>query len=314
MHPIISLLVSLLLATLLVTGCHTNSPDLPQHIDLFDRHTVHRTTVNGHTIAYLNEGQGPPVILIHGFGGSMWQWEHQHDALAKHYRVITLDMVGSGLSDKPEIEYSPTFVLNSFLGFMDEVGIQQATLIGNSLGAGVAIGMALTYPDRVDKLVLISGFPAQILESIQSPSYKRFIDFRPPAWLARVSLWLAGRWTTERILKEIIYDPQHITPLLIERSYRNRQKQGFFHPLYSQIDHIQEWEEDFAPRLGHITHPTLVIWGDHDRIFPLSVGRTLHQTIPHSRFVEVPNSGHIPQWENPPLVNSALLQFLQESS
>lgn len=301
----------LLLLTLLVTGCTSKPSGLPQHINLMHRHAVHTTKVQGHTLAYLDEGKGPPIILIHGFGGSMWQWEHQQEELAEHFRVITLDMLGSGLSDKPETDYSPTFTLNTFAEFMDNLGIPQATLVGNSMGAGVAIGMALTQPERVSKLVLVDGFPAHIVESIASPSYKRFVTTRPPIWLARLGMWLAGRWTTTRILTEIIHDPKLMTPVVIERSYQNRQGSGFLPPLYSQIDQIPEWEEHFAPRFGEITQPTLIIWGEHDRVFPSTVGKTMHASIPHSTFLEIPNSGHIPQWENPKFVNPALLKFLQ---
>ncbi len=310
MLNLLRVFVSLLLITSLVTSCTLKTPRTPRHINLLHQHTVHTTTVNGHRLAYLDEGQGAPVILIHGFGGSMWQWEHQQKELAQHYRVITLDMLGSGLSDKPEIDYAPTLLLNSITEFMDKAGIQQATLIGNSMGAGVAIGMALTHPERVSKLVLISGFPANMVESIASPSYKRFINTRPPIWLARLGMWIAGRWATKGILTEIIHNPNYITPLVIERSYRNRQDPGFLPPLYSQIDQIQEWEEHFAPRLGDISHPTLIIWGKDDRVFPPSVGQTMHTTMTQSTFLEVPNSGHIPQWENPTIVNPAILQFL----
>ncbi|MDA0739162.1 MAG: alpha/beta hydrolase [Nitrospirae bacterium] len=305
--------IPLLLLTILVTSCTTISPAPPQHINLVHRHTVQTTTVKGHTLAYLDEGEGQPIILIHGFGGSMWQWEHQQEELAQHFRVITLDMLGSGLSDKPITDYTPSFMLNSLTEFMDNLDIPQATLIGNSLGAGVAIGMSLTYPERVSKLILIDGFPANVVESIASPSYKRFVHNRPPMWLARFGLWLAGRWATERILNEIIHDQTFITPVVIERSYQNRESPGFLPPLYSQAEQIPEWEKQFAPRLTNITQPTLIIWGTHDKVFPPTVGQTMHATLPHSTFLEVPNAGHIPQWESPQVVNPALLKFLQSN-
>ncbi len=291
-------------------SCSTTTPQLPQQIDLLQRYPIKTTQIEGHRLAYLDIGQGPPVILLHGFGGSMWQWEQQQTALAQTHRVLTLDMIGAGLSDKPDLTYSPTFMLNTFTAFMDNLNIKQATLIGNSMGAGVAAAMALANPERVNKLVLISGFPANVVESTSSPSYRRFVEHRPPIWLAKIGLWMAGRWATEQVLKEIIFDHRLITPILIERSFRNRTDRGFLHPLYSQLDHLPEWENDYAPRLTQISQPTLIIWGTDDRIFPPSVGQTMHATIPNSTYLEVPNSGHIPQWENPQVINPALLQFL----
>ena len=116
---------------------------------------IRTVLVHDQRIAYLDVGTGPPIILIHGFGGSMWQWEYQQHTLSQHFRVLTLDLPGAGLSDKPEIDYRPDQMLDFFVGFMDAVKIPQATLVGNSMGAGLAIGMALTHPTRVAKLVLI---------------------------------------------------------------------------------------------------------------------------------------------------------------
>lgn len=291
-------------------SCTATTTPLPQQIDLLQRYPLHTMKVEGHHLAYLDVGQGPPLILLHGFGGSMWQWEHQQTTLAQTHRVLTVDMLGSGLSDRPQVAYSPDLLLTMIEQFMDNLNIPQATLIGNSLGAGVAIGMALSHPKRVNKLVLISGFPPDVVENIASPTYKRFIKYRPPLWIANFGIWLTGRWTTKMILEEIIHTHTLITPMVIERSYRNRVARGFLSPIYSQLDHLSKWEHDYAPRLNQILHLTLIIWGTNDRVFPPTVGQSLQGTIPNSTFLEVPNSGHIPQWENPNFVNPALVQFL----
>ena len=100
------------------------------------------------------------------------------------HRVIIPDLIGSGLSDKPEETYSPEHLVKFFLAFMDKLEIKHATLIGNSMGAGLAMAMALDHPDRVDRLILISGFPSQVEASVASPQYRRFLLHRPPLWLA----------------------------------------------------------------------------------------------------------------------------------
>ena len=299
-----------LVNSLFVLSCAATTPPLPHQIDLLQRFPVHTTQVEKYRLAYLDVGQGPPVILLHGFGGSMWHWEQQQTALAKTHRILTVDLLGSGLSDKPRIDYSPALLLTLLEQFMDNLHIQKATLVGNSLGAGVAIGMALTHPDRVDQLVLISGFPAKVVDSIASPKYKGFIQTRPPLWMAKLGIWLTGRWTTKIVLEEIIHDHTLITPMVIERSFRNRVDRGFLHPIYSQLDYLSEWETDYAPRIDRIPHRTLIIWGSEDRVFPLSVGRSMNDRIPNSTFLEVPDSGHLPQWEKPNVVNPALVSFL----
>lgn len=262
-------------------------------------------------MAYLDSGEGPPVILIHGLGGSMWHWEHQQVALARSCRTITPDLLGSGLSEKPERPYTPTFLLDTLRAFMDNLNIQKASLIGSSMGAGIAMGMSLKFPARVTKLVLIGGLPSGILDNLQSSRTGWFITHRPALWLSKLGSWITGRWSIKLILQEIIHDHALISPMVVERAQHLRGQRGFFHAIYSQLDQIPEWETTFAPRLTEISHSTLILWGAHDKIFSPSVGQNLQTTIPNSSFLLAPNSGHLPQWEDPGVVNPAILQFLE---
>ncbi len=293
-----------------MTSRTTTPPPIPARIDLLRRHTVRTSTVRGHRIAFLDEGNGPPVILLHGLGGAMWHWEHQQDELSRAHRVLTPDMPGAGLSDKPDVDYAPAFLLDILRAFMDDQGIRRAAFIGNSLGAGLAIGMSVTHPDRVSALVLISGLPANVLDNMASPAYKHCIQTWLPRRLITWGLWSVGRWSARRILKEMLHDHTLITPLVAERAYRGRFRHGAVRAIYSQMAQLPTWETDFAPRLAHITHPTLLLWGAHDKVFPPTVGRELQDTIPGSTFQEIPHAGHAPQWEQPNTVNPAILQFL----
>ena len=292
-----------------MTACSSETP-IPSHFDAIERFPVHTALVHGHRIAYLDEGQGQPVILIHGFGGSMWQWEHQQ-RLSTHWRVITPDLLGSGLSDKPDLAYSPDQMLEAFVGFMDALQIQQAVLIGNSMGAGLAIGMALTYPSRVSKLVLIDGLPDHVLDKLKSPTMRRALESSAPSWLVSFGNWLFGNFVMESVLKELVYDHTLLTPAVLERSNRNRRRPGVIRPMMTARDNLPLWEAGFAPRLGEIRHPTLILWGEEDGVFPVAVGEALQRTIPGSRLVRIPKAGHIPQWEQPALSNAAMVEFIQ---
>ncbi|MDZ4854314.1 MAG: alpha/beta hydrolase [Nitrospirota bacterium] len=294
----------------IMTAC---SPPLsiPTQFDAIERMPIHTVLVHDQRIAYLDRGTGPPVILIHGFGGSMWQWEHQQQALSQHFRVLTLDLPGAGLSDKPEIDYRPDQILDFFVGFMEAVKIPQATLVGNSMGAGLAIGMALTHPARVDKLVLIDGLPQQVMEKLRSPSIRRALETSAPSWLVSFGNMLFGGLMIESTLREVVHDPALLTPAVIERSNRNRRRHGLIRPIMTVRENLPLWESGFARRIGEITHPTLVLWGEEDRVFPIAVGEELHQTIQGSRFIRIPKAGHIPQWERPDVVNQALIIFIR---
>jgi len=299
------------LALLIVMTACSSPPPIPPYFEAFERIPIHTVEVNGERVAYLDIGQGQPVILIHGFGGSMWQWEHQQQPLSAEFRLITPDLIGSGLSTKPDIEYRPEQMLEYFIGFMDALRIRQATLVGNSMGAGLAIGMALTYPDRVSQLVLIDGLPANVRERLTSPSIKRALDTAAPSWLASFGNWLFGGVMIESVLQEIVHDPTLLTPAVIERSNRNRQRPGVIPPLMTVRDTLPLWESGFATRIGEIRHPTLILWGEEDRVFPLPTGEDLQRTIKGSALVRIPNAGHIPQWERPDLANRAMIEFLR---
>ena len=303
--------VAVSLALLIVMTACSSPPPIPPYFEAFERIPIHTIEVNGERVAYLDVGQGRPVILIHGFGGSMWQWEHQQQPLSAEFRLITPDLIGSGLSTKPEIEYRPEQMLEYFIGFMDALRIRQATLVGNSMGAGLAIGMALTYPDRVAQLVLIDGLPANVRERLTSPSIKRALDTAAPSWLASFGNWLFGGVMIESVLKEIVHDPALLTPAVIERSNRNRQRPGVIPPLMTVRGTLPLWESGFAKRIGDIRHPTLILWGEEDQVFPLPAGEELHRSIKGSALVRIPNAGHIPQWERPDLANRAMIEFLR---
>ncbi len=284
---------------------------IPIQFDAIERMPVRTVLVHGQRIAYLDVGAGPPVILIHGFGGSMWQWEYQQHQLSQHFRVLTLDLPGAGLSDKPDIDYRPDQMLDFFVGFMDAAKIPQATLVGNSMGAGLAIGMALTHPTRVAKLVLVDGLPQHVMEKLTSPSVRRALESSAPSWLVSFGNTLFGGLMIESVLQEIVHDPTLLTPAVLERSNRNRQLPGLIKPIMAVRENLPLWESGFATRLGTITHPTLVLWGEEDRVFPIAVGEELHQTIKGSRFIRIPKAGHIPQWERPDLVNQTLITFIR---
>lgn len=297
-----------------MTAC-APPPQIPPYFETLERTPIERipiktVLVHDQRIAYLDVGTGQPVILLHGFGGSMWQWEHQQHALAQQFRVITLDLIGSGLSAKPDIAYTPSELVNFLREFMDALEIKQASLVGNSLGAGVAIGLACDYPERIARLVLISGFPDRVEERLSSPLFRKALKTYVPTWLASIGSWLFARSLTKTVLEEIVHDKTLLTPAVIERSYRNRQQGGHITPQMAIVKNLSKWETSYAKQLGRIKHGTLIIWGKEDRVFPLAVGEYLVNQIPKATLYRIENSGHIPQWESPDKVNPVLLAFL----
>ena len=188
--------------------------------------------------------------------------------------------------------------------------IPQATLVGNSMGAGLAIGMALAHPTRVSKLDPHRRAAATRHGETDQSVSQTGLETSAPSWLVSFGNWLFGGLMIESDLK------------------RNRARPGTAHtgrhrtiqsqPSTAWTDYTQMtvrenlplWEAGFATRIGEITHPTLILWGEEDRVFPIAVGEEFQRTIKGSSFVRIPQGGHIPQWERPDLVNQAMIEFL----
>jgi len=278
-------------------------------VEPLDRYPLQFVSVNQHRTAYIRHGDGPPAVLLHGYAGAIWNWEHQIEALGQHLTLFIPDVLGQGLSDKPRIAYSPALYVEWLRGFLEAVGLGRAALIGHSMGAGLALGLALTHPDHVDGLILISGFPKGVLTHIRGP-HLRFFARAGSGLLFGLGYRLLGRRNFRKFLRCLVWDRSLITPAVVERAYRLRKQYGKAQPLWSSLQHVEEWETRYAPRLGSVTAPTLLIWGRDDRFLPLSAGETLHQTIPASSLIVIPDAGHLPMWERPDKVNRLILDFL----
>ncbi len=302
-RPLIPLIV-------LLSAC-ANNTSIPPWLDSIHRLPIRTVQVDGQRIAYLDQGRGSPVILVHGLGGTLWNWEYQQVALSASHRVITLDLIGSGYSDKPDIDYRPEQELEFLREFMDALEIPRASLVGNSMGAGLVCGLALAYPSRVDRLALIGGLPKDVRDKLGDTYVKTAVESRAPVWLVELGSWFAGRGVTRKVLSELIHDQSLLTPAVIERSYQNRKRPGLIPPVIRLIRNLDLWEQGYASRLHEIRQPTLILWGAEDRVFPPEVGRALHDTIAGSRFELIPEAGHMPQWERPEAVNAILLDFLR---
>ena len=276
-----------------------NSSLLPQTLE-----------TRGGTIFYAVKGEGSPLILIHGYGAGIWVWEKQIDVLSTFYRVYVLDVIGHGFSDRPTVEYTPDMYMVAFKDFMDGLGMEKATLIGNSMGGGIAWGMAVRFPDRVEKLILINAVAPDVLGKVQNESFRTLVAIKDIPFLPY--LVIAGRTkkSIKWILQECVADIKLITPEVLDRQFQLSRIEGTTWVLYSTFknaDQALAFQED----LSRIHHPTLLIWGDRDLVFPLSVGQELQQAIPGSLLKPVRGSGHIPMWEAPDEVNQAILDFLK---
>jgi pimeloyl-ACP methyl ester carboxylesterase len=265
--------------------------------------------VNGIKTRYWQMGtSGSPVLLLHGGNGSIEFWLYNLAALAVSHRVYAFDMVGSGRSDYPDGSYSIAYQAEFLAGFMTALGINSATLIGNSMGGAVALKFTGFYPDRVDKLVLVDsmGLGQEISLGI------RLITLP-----AIVSLLRPGRWMIPSMLRSNFYNSQRLPPEWIEFRYpifaipdRNRVILRLGQSNFNLAGVRADVYQPIVASLPQIDRPTLIVWGEQDRIIPVKHAYVAAAGLPNHQLEIFPDCGHHPYLEYPTKFNRLVLDFL----
>jgi pimeloyl-ACP methyl ester carboxylesterase len=259
---------------------------------------------------YWTLGQGEPVILLHGLGSCVESWTYNIDALAQQHRVFAIDLVGSGHSDKPPVSYSLIDLAKFVKAFMDTLELERATLVGNSLGGGVALWFALLFPQQIEKLVLANslGLGKQIMFVFRLASLPwNSLLFRP------------SRVSTAFILKQIVHDSAVITDEWVEVLYQIGNLPGVPEALQRQLRvNIDFWgvrSDVYCPivsQLATIHTPTLIIWGEQDPVLPVAHAQFAAKQLPIADLHIFDECGHWPQVERSHEFNAAILKFLQD--
>ncbi|MCK5210978.1 MAG: alpha/beta fold hydrolase [Cyclobacteriaceae bacterium] len=253
--------------------------------------------------------KGTNLILVHGLGGYAENWMFNIEALAKHFHVYVLDLIGFGKSDKPNPSNSYDDFAMFINEFMKKMKIEKASMIGNSLGGGIILHYALQFPKKLNKLILVCssclGKEISILFRIASIPIIGEILTRP------------SRRGMYKFYKEIVYDKSLVTDEFIELGYQmsslpgaqrsylktTRANVNFFGSKSKIIDHIRI-------NLHKITAPTLIIWGNQDKILPVSHAHIAEKSIPNSTLHIFEKCGHVPMIEYVDDFNSIAIKFM----
>jgi pimeloyl-ACP methyl ester carboxylesterase len=251
-------------------------------------------TVFGLRMHYLEAGHGEPLILLHGLGGTADSLRPLVLDLARGFWVFAPDQIGFGGSDKPLIDYNLATLQDFLDGFLTEVGVDRVTLVGHSMGARVASLYALRHPERVARLVLISG-----------AGYRPDIDAEQERMLAFSTLDGA-----RRMLQALFFDDAaHVTDQAVEALFADRLRSGSAFAI-ERLAAAYRRGEGFADDLSPIKVPTLIAWGRDDEIAPVSQGEKAHRQIKGSTLVLFDHCGHLPMVEAGPGLERALASFL----
>ena len=252
------------------------------------------------TVSYLDVGQGPPLVLIHGFPLDHTMWRHQIDDLQKSYRVLALDLPGFGKSQAPQAEMSITGFADRIAEFLDQIGMpEKVTLCGLSMGGSIGLQFALRYPLKLARLILCDC--------------RAMVD-APEARQMRFDL-------ADRVLKE---GPEFVAAAMPARLFTPQTIEQ--HPdIVQSIQAVIRTttstsvaggsralanREDVVPRLSEIKVPTLVIVGSEDVISTSGEMQAMAEKIPDSQYVAIPGAGHMAPLEAPVPVNAEIRTWL----
>lgn len=273
----------------------------------------HFVQVDGARVHFqeFGDSSNPTLILIHGYTASLYVWKTVAPMFADAgFHVVAVDLLGFGYSDKPSwFDYAISSQARIVARFMNRIGIGRATIVGSSYGGAVAATLALDYPERVEKLVLVDtvcndnlkNHPILKLAAIPGigeaitpflVDSRAFQRFRMRGTLAPANHRLITTDRVESILRPLTAADAHHSLLATSRA----------------------WSAERITEDAHlIDQPTLIVWGEDDTVIPVKDGRTLHDSILHSRLVVLKDCGHVPQEEKSELFTEIVSEFARDS-
>jgi pimeloyl-ACP methyl ester carboxylesterase len=273
-------------------------------------------SIHGHQLSYRLAGEigdGRPVILlIHGMAGSSATWRSVIDPLAKDATVIAPDLLGHGYSDKPRHDYSLGAYASSLRDLLVALEIERATIVGQSLGGGVAMQLAYQHPERCERLVLVASGGlgrdvSLILRALALPGAEVVMPVLFPSFVRD-----AGNAVSRRLARIGIRAPH------IEEEWRSYvslvhpdNRAAFLRTLRAVIDFGGQTVSAHDRLYLASEMPTLIMWGARDRIIPVSHAQAAHEALPGSRLEIFERCGHFPHCEEPAKFVEVLDHFLE---
>jgi pimeloyl-ACP methyl ester carboxylesterase len=261
--------------------------------------------VGGQLVHVEQAGAGEPVVLLHGFGASVYSWRKVMPVLAEGHRVVAIDLNGFGYTQRPRSResYTREGQAKLVLETMDALGIARAHIVGHSYGGGITLYLASRHPERFRSMVLVDSSAPTYANDRRS----RAAALRPLDALFVRTLALRPGAVRKALLRSF-WDDSKVTPELV-RAYSDRVAvEGVGYAFYGLTAPVPPG----APvELETIEIPTLVVWGAHDELISPESGRRAAARLPHSEFVLLDGSGHLPMEEQPDALLRAVLPFLE---
>jgi pimeloyl-ACP methyl ester carboxylesterase len=274
---------------------------------------LHQAEIAGSRVNYVDIGSGdePPMVLVHGLGGQWQNWLENIPRLAQERRVIAPDLPGFGLSEMPSDRISISGYGQMVDALMEHLEIERADVVGNSMGGFVASEVAVQFPQRVERLALVSA------AGISSASVSRAPVLTVGRIATAVTAYTAARHramarrplTRHLALAFVARHPSKLRADFVWEGFmKGAGKEGFDNALRACVEY------DFRDRLPEIRSPTLIVWGENDSVIPCKDAEEFERLIPDSRKLVMEDTGHVPMAERPAVFNDLLLDFLADTS
>ncbi len=249
--------------------------------------------VFGQTIKYYDHGQGEPLLLVHGLGAEADVWAYCLEPFSQTHRVIAPDLLGFGRSSKPLINYRIRTFVEMLERFLQALGVPRISVVGHSMGGWISAAFAIQFPERVNKLVLNDAI-GLVSGAVEIP-----IDLRP-----------SSLRNMHEVLEFMFYNKSLATDGLVEAAYEFHLERNDGPTIASVLETIHHKLDPLDDQLGGLKAPTLLVWGDCDRVSPLSVAQNYERLIAGAKLVVIPQCGHIPALEKPQELVRHVLEFL----
>ncbi len=261
--------------------------------------------IDGMQVHYRIEGEGEPLVLIHGTGAMLQTWDDWANLLSPHYKVIRMDIPAFGLTGpRADNNYSDSMYVDFIQQFVTKIGVDSFNLAGNSLGGLIAWKYAAAYPHKVKKLILVD--PAGFHSNNKKGGSFIFKLARNYPTITDLVSKIGTHYFVEKTLREVYSDDSKITEQRKKMYARLNQRAGNRHAFVERARYIHESDE---AELAPITAPTLVMWGKDDVL--IDVAESAHfKKIANSTFVVYEHVGHVPQEELPEHSAADVLRFL----
>jgi pimeloyl-ACP methyl ester carboxylesterase len=270
--------------------------------------------LHGDRVAYRDAGDGEVLLLIHGMARSSDTWRSVLPPLSKKFRVIAPDLLGHGASAKPRSDYSLGAFAVLLRDFLDELGVSQATVVGHSLGGGVAMQFVYQHPDYAQRLVLIGSGGlgpdvGWILRLLSAPGAELVLPIIAPKPVLTVGnklrSWFRGAG---------IHSPRGAETWGAYSSLADRQaRESFLKTLRSVVDYRGQAVSALNRLHARADLPVMAIWGDRDNIIPVEHAYAIHNARTDTRLEVLPGVGHYPQVEAPNEVVELIEDFIATS-